>query len=133
MNSESVKYPLASALTDRRRLPRARSAWNLTTAERRLFLVLVDLLLLNTALLIAVTIWNDFVPSVSTVWAHIKWFITLSAIWFGFGTVFDIYNLARSASATSSLANVGLTGLLAAPLYRFTPWLTPPMHNRSYA
>ncbi len=133
MNSESVNYPLASVLTDKRRLPRTRSAWNLTTAERRFFLVLVDLLLINAALLIAVTVWNGFTPSVSTVWAHVKWFVTLSAMWFGFGTVLDIYNLARSASATSSLANVGLTSLLTALVYLFTPWLTPPMHNRSYA
>jgi exopolysaccharide biosynthesis polyprenyl glycosylphosphotransferase len=131
--AESVNVPVTSVLSRQRRLARAWPRWSLTTAERRFLLVFVDLLLVNLSLLLAVTIWNDFIPSASRIWAHAKWFLTLSAVWLGFGTVFDIYNLARSASTTSILANVGLTTLLAGLLYLFIPWLTPPMQSRSYA
>lgn len=131
--AESVNVPAASALARERSQAQAWPRWHLTTAERRFLLVFVDLLLINLSLLLAVTVWNDFTPSLTRIWAHAKWFLTLSAVWFGFGTVFDIYNLARSASTSSILANVGLTALVGGLVYLFIPWLTPPMHSRSYA
>ena len=70
----------------------------LTAIERKYLLFLVDLSLVNGSLLAAVTLWNDFSPSLPVVLAHFKWFITLSVLWWIIGAVLDIYNLARSAS-----------------------------------
>ena len=110
-----------------------RKSWRLTVKDRRLLLFLVDLLLINGALLAAVTWWNGFTPTPSALLDHIKWFITLSVLWMILGTVLDVYNLARAASTSSILASVGIAALLSALLNLMIPWLSPPVIQRSYA
>jgi FlaA1/EpsC-like NDP-sugar epimerase len=95
-------------------------------------LLLMDLLLMNGSFLAALTIWNDFVPSLPLLLESIKWFVTLSILWFWVGTVLDIYDLARSASVSSIIINVGLTVVLTILIHLAIPWLTPPVHARIY-
>ncbi|NOZ28723.1 MAG: sugar transferase [Chloroflexi bacterium] len=124
---------LVSPAIRRQRLWRIKLGLRLTVAERRLLLIFMDLLLINGALIAAVTLWSGFPLSIPVVWAHIKWFATLSSLWFGFGLVLDIYNLARAASTTTILASAGTTTLLTWFTYLSIPWLTPPISTRSYA
>lgn len=105
----------------------------LTAKERKLLLLIVDLVLANGMLLASVTLWNEFTPSAESLLGHAKWFVTLSVLWFILGTVLDIYNLARAASTTSILANVGITALLSTILYLAIPWFSPPILYRRYA
>ncbi len=105
----------------------------LTAPERKLLLGFVDLILLNGSLLGVTLLWQDFQLSGAFVLAYAKWFVTLSVVWWGFSIIFDIYDLALSASATHILRNAGLAALLTTSVYLLIPWLTPPLLGRSYA
>jgi exopolysaccharide biosynthesis polyprenyl glycosylphosphotransferase len=111
---------------------RHRVRLQLSPGERKTMLFVVDLLLVNASLLIAVSAWNGFEPSLSQVWASFKWFATLSVVWLAAGLVLDVYNLVRAASTTNILASTGLAALLASGIYVAIPWLTPPILTRSY-
>jgi len=124
-------HPISSAVRQRR-ASSVRFRLQLTVAERKTLLLLMDLLLMNGSLLAALTIWSHFVPSLPLLLESIKWFVTLSVLWFWVGTVLDIYDLARSASVSSIVINVGLTVLLTILGYLAIPWLTPPVHARIY-
>ncbi len=102
----------------------------LTLAERRLLLGLVDLLLVNSALIAALIIWGDFPRSITALETNFKWFVTLAAVWLILGATLDIYNPARAASTTQSLLYAGLAALLTGGLYLAIPWLTPPLGRR---
>jgi exopolysaccharide biosynthesis polyprenyl glycosylphosphotransferase len=114
------------ALWDRRR----KLGVNLSLAERRLLLRAVDLLLINVALIAAVMIWSDFPRSPLALWANVKWFITLSAVWIILAAALDVYDLARAASMTQSILYAGLAALVTGFLYQAIPWLTPPAGRR---
>ncbi|MEJ5308905.1 MAG: sugar transferase [Anaerolineae bacterium] len=110
-----------------------RKSWRLTAKDRRSLLLVVDLLLINGALLTALTLWNGFVLTPLALVAHIKWFITLTVLWLILGTVLDVYNLARAASTSSILASVGIAALLSTLLHLMIPWFSPPVLQRTYA
>jgi exopolysaccharide biosynthesis polyprenyl glycosylphosphotransferase len=110
-----------------------RNSWRLTAKDRKLLLFAVDVLLINVALLAAVTLWNGYIPTLDSLLAHVKWFITLTVLWMVLGTVLDVYNLARAASTTRILASVGIAAFLSALLNLMIPWLSPPVVQRSYA
>lgn len=116
----------------RRRLSLARFRVQLTVVERKTLLLLIDLLLMNGSLLAALTIWNDFAPSFPLFLDSIKWFVTLTVLWFWVGTILDIYDLARSASGSSIIINVGLTAMLTILAHVAIPWLTPVVGARLY-
>jgi hypothetical protein len=111
-------------------LPRHRL--QLTTAERKAMLLLIDMLLINGSLLTAVTIWNEFPISFLATVSNFKWFVTLSVVWLSFAVILDVYDLARASSTTTIVGGIGLTTLIAGLLYTFIPWLTPPILSRSY-
>ncbi|MBN1934409.1 MAG: sugar transferase [Anaerolineae bacterium] len=111
---------------------RTKVGLRLTANERKGLLFIVDLILVNISLLAAVTIWNDFSPSWSSLLEHAKWFITLSILWSIAGVVLDVYNLARSASVTSIITSAGGAALASALVYIAIPWLTPPILHRIY-
>ena len=104
----------------------------LSAAERRLLLVLLDLLLLNASLLVAVCIWNGVPLTLYAVLDTSKWYVTLSALWLIVATALDLYNLARSASTSSIIGSTGAAVLVTGLIYVLIPWLTPPITARSY-
>lgn len=113
--------------------PRSRPVLRMATRERKYLLLGVDLMLMNVVLLVAVTFLNDYTLPMNSLWDHAKWFFTLSMLWLIIGTVLDIYNLARAASTTGILANVGSAALMTTLIYLAIPWLTPPILRRMYA
>lgn len=133
MSAESATTQLVTDLAQPRPAARPRIGLHLTAAERKYLLLLVDLLLVNGSLLVAVTAWHDFSPSLAAVAANIKWFLTLSVLWIVVGGGFDIYNLARSASTTSIMVNAGAAALVSALVYLAIPSLTPTVPSRTYA
>ena len=124
----SAQRPQASSPPVARRGARLQ----LSPGERKALLFMVDLLLVNASLLIAVSAWNEFEPSLPNVWGNFKWFVTLSGVWLAAGLVLDLYNLVRAASATNIVASAGLAALLASSAYVAIPWLTPPILTRRY-
>lgn len=107
--------------------------FRLTAPERKLLLATVDLALLNGSLLAVTIVWQGFQLTAPALLVYAKWFVTLSVVWWGFSIIFDIYDLALSASTTHILRNASLAALLTAGVYLLIPWLTPPLLGRSYA
>ena len=102
----------------------------LRVSERRLLLMLMDVLLINGALLVALVLWTDFVVSAETLRAFSYWFVTLTVVWLLCAFFFDCYNLARAASTPHSLGSSGGAALMAVLVYTFIPVLTPPLQSR---
>ncbi len=123
----------SSALALGRRSDTRRIGVGLTLAERSFLLKVVDLFLINAALVIAVIAWSDFPFSLVALSASFKWFVTLSAVWLLFAAALDVYDLARSASTTQSILFTCLAALLVGMLYIAIPWLTPPVGRRMQA
>jgi exopolysaccharide biosynthesis polyprenyl glycosylphosphotransferase len=90
----------------------------------------VDALLINLALILAMSLTGNFSPTVDNLMGSIKWFITLALVWLACATFFDCYNLARAASAINSARNAILAAIAACLLYTLIPFLTPPLTSR---
>jgi len=133
MNMGTVKVQEITATPSWRQVIRSRLPSGLTIAERKFLLGFVDLALLNGSLLVVTMIWHDLVLSTLSILVYAKWFITLSVVWWGFSNVFDIYDLALSASTTSILRNVAVATFLTTFVYVWIPWLTPRLNARAYA
>ena len=108
------------------RLPK----FSLRMSERRLVLLLVDLLLINLSLLIAVTLAGGFRPTVENLLGNSKWFIVLTVVWYGCAVFFNCYDLARSAGALISVRGVTFAAVATILLYTFIPYLTLPLISR---
>ncbi|MCX6032006.1 MAG: sugar transferase [Chloroflexi bacterium] len=104
----------------------------LSLAERRILLRAVDLLLLNSALLLSVVWLGGYTVAAALAVGYLKWYVTLSLLWLIAANVLDLYNLARAASGTAIVGASALAALLTALAYLMIPWLTPPLANRSY-
>ena len=102
----------------------------LRVSERKLLLLLADVLVINVALIGALAIWTDFNPAFGTVLNAAKWFVTLTAVWLVCAMVFDAYNLARAASLFAGSASSASAALATVFAYTFTPWLTPSLGSR---
>ncbi len=103
----------------------------LQTSERKLLLVLMDLLLINVALMVAVWIGSGMQMSLAHLLAPWKWYVTLAVVWVVVAFFFDLYDLARSASTTAIVRSASAAALAAALLYSLIPSLTPTLQNRT--
>jgi exopolysaccharide biosynthesis polyprenyl glycosylphosphotransferase len=102
----------------------------LSVSERRMVLRLVDVLLVNLALLGTAKLFTDQIQSLADAGSYIKWFITLSAVWFGAAAFFDCYSLARAANTFSSMRNSALAAATAVAVYAAIPFFTMPLISR---
>jgi exopolysaccharide biosynthesis polyprenyl glycosylphosphotransferase len=102
----------------------------LRASERKLLLFLVDALLINGALLVALAVWTDFVVSAEVLLAYFRWFVTLTLTWLMCALFFDCYDLARAASTLHSVRSSSMAALIAVLVYTLTPFLTPPLQSR---
>lgn len=104
---------------------------SLRASERRLLLFIVDVILLNAALVVALAVSTDILPPWPAVVAAYKWFLTLTIAWLPIAAVFDLYNLARAASTTYILKATIPATVIATFGYVWIPYFTPPIVNRS--
>ena len=131
MASDSGRIEWSTPREKVRSMPRA--GLRFTSIERKWLLIGFDLVLVNSALVIAAVRWNEFVLSRANLAAYYKWFLTLSILWLVVGTILDIYSLPRAASTTTIIGSAGSAALATTLLYLVIPWLTPPILHRSYA
>jgi exopolysaccharide biosynthesis polyprenyl glycosylphosphotransferase len=111
--------------------PRAHGrSFGLRASERLLVLGVVDILLINVALLVALAPATGFEVTVDNILISNKWFITLAIAWLGCATFFDCYSLARAASTTASVRNTILATVATATVYLLIPYFTPPLTSR---
>jgi exopolysaccharide biosynthesis polyprenyl glycosylphosphotransferase len=108
-----------------------RTSLRLRVSERRVVLMLVDMLLVNLALIVAASLSGSLVPTFDNILAYNKWFIVLTVVWYGVATFFDSYSLSRAASTTASLKVSLLAAGVTVVLYTFIPFVTPEWEARS--
>lgn len=103
----------------------------LRTSERKLLLLLVDLLIVNLALIASIHLgWHEPVPA-SLLLASTKWYITLAAAWVVGALFFDLYDLARAASTSTIVRSAAPAALITALGYSLIPNLTPTLGSRT--
>ncbi len=106
-----------------RRIPLPRL--HLTTSERRLTLVVTDVLVLNGALLVALVLRYDYRLSWATIAEAPIYFVLLTVLWLIWASFFDCYDLALTAKASQSAWNTGRAALMTALVYLAIPFYTP--------
>jgi exopolysaccharide biosynthesis polyprenyl glycosylphosphotransferase len=125
--------PLQNAATTgrwRSYQPASSSRVALHFSERRLLLVLLDLILVNTALLLSLIVRLDFKLSLEVVWQHLLWFMIWNGVWLAVGFLMDIYDLTRAANLVQSLWSSVLTAVIAIIIYSAIPYYTPSFPDR---
>lgn len=122
----TVTRPRSRRLGRRIFTPRLR----LRTSERKVVLLLVDVLIINLALALAWLLAESGF-TLQTITAPYKWYITLTLVWCASAFIFDVYDLARSASTISIVRNIGLAALTTVLVYTLIPVLTPPLQSRT--
>lgn len=124
-NDELTANPVSSLVA-------AKSArLRLRVSERRVVLMLVDILLVNLALIVATSLTGSLVPTFDNILAYNKWFIALTIVWIGTATFFDCYSLSRSASTTAGLKVTLFATITTVVVYTFIPVVTPEWQARS--
>ncbi len=110
--------------------------------ERRLFLLVVDLVAINTALLTYLIARGDHAGlglpestplDLNLLWARPGWFLLLSAAWLLAAQAFDAYRLQTANRFASSAAAVLKSAIIVLLFYVAVPYLTPTLPpSRSY-
>ncbi len=108
---------------------RKRSQFSIQFSERKLLLMVVDLAILNGALFLMLSLRPQ--PVFARLLERFPWYaLLLSAIWLFVGIFFNVYDLARAASAVQSVWTASLASLVTLTLYTLIPFLTPILPNR---
>ena len=97
----------------------------LSLPERRWMLWLVDVLVLNTGLLVVLVLRLGYTFSWATLRQAPLYFLVLTVLWFAWASFFDCYDLPATADASHSAWRTGRAGLLAALSYLAIPYITP--------
>lgn len=119
--------PLAGAAARRRVRG---SNLRLNASERKIVLAAVDILLLCSALIIAIATQTDWFDSLGAVLAPYKWWVTLALVWLPLATLLEAYDLPRTSSAPNSILSAVTAAGLTLLVYSLIPWLTPPLASR---
>ena len=98
---------------------------HLAASERRWMLALVDVVVINAALLLALALFFPYTFSWRTITQAPVYFVLLTILWFLWASFFDCYDLARSADASQSAWSAGRAALLTALVYLAIPFYTP--------
>jgi exopolysaccharide biosynthesis polyprenyl glycosylphosphotransferase len=136
--AEAPRFPEAAPLELARPDERAAVAptarrGRLALAERKLVLFIGDLLLLNAALLLSVTLAPHLaIPlqlklDLQTIVGNIRWFISLSILWYVVAMAGDAYDLRQAARRFAGSLAVGRTVLVVALLYLLLPYVSAPL------
>lgn len=99
----------------------------LRLSERRLLLGMMDVLVVNAALLGAIILRSDSATMGLVSGIQLRWFVLLSAVWMVVAEVLDILDLARSASALRSAWAAGSNAIVTSVVYLLIPYVTPPL------
>jgi exopolysaccharide biosynthesis polyprenyl glycosylphosphotransferase len=99
----------------------------LTTAERRLLLVLFDVLTLNAALLGTLVLRYEYAFSWTALAQSPFYFVLLTAVWMLWAVFFNCYDLPRAAHPSQSAWSAGRAALLTALTYLAIPFITPQL------
>lgn len=130
--SESVITD-APKVVDRSRAVRATFGFS----ERRAALMVLDLILLNVALLFALDLWSVLMPASANrtmsrsmfapLYERPGWFALLSLLWFPIARAFDAYEFSKVSNLTGSVFGIVKAGLVTLTVYLLIPYLPPAL------
>lgn len=108
-------------------LPRAAGPRiSLPFSERRLLLMVQDLLAITAALLLSLAFWSrPEVPWHDALQKRPHWFVLLAGLWLVFGYVAGAYDLHRSARLATAAVTVSRAGLLTVLAFLLVPYVSP--------
>lgn len=96
-------------------------------SERRLLLVTVDLLVLNSILAGRLVVAQQLELTPANLWASLGWFVALSLLWYTVAAALEAYELTVAAAPFKSVFHVVQAYLLIAPVYLLIPQITTPL------
>jgi exopolysaccharide biosynthesis polyprenyl glycosylphosphotransferase len=102
-------------------------------SERRLLLIGLDLLAVNSALLLALALRPEHNLDWRLVIEHPLWFLLLSMLWLSLAYAFDAYDLWVASRPSTAAPAVLKAGLLTALVYLLIPFLTPALPSSRLA
>ncbi|MBI3949945.1 MAG: sugar transferase [Acidobacteria bacterium] len=131
MGNDSLKASLLQATTRTQARPLGRRfrppSLGLRISERKLLLVLFDLLAVNAALFIALADRPKIDPTFATFYENLHWFVLVSGVWIGVSVFLNVYDLMRASNALYSVLGAGGAALFTGLVYLFIPFLTPEL------
>ncbi len=108
---------------------KSRISFLLQHAERKLLLAVVDLSILNGALFLMLSLWPR--PASARILGRFPWHaLLLSGLWLVVSTFFNVYDLAKAASAIHSIGGAGAAVLITLTIYTLLPYVTPVLPSR---
>ncbi len=99
-------------------------------SERKLLLLFFDVISVNAALYLALTVRPDVEMTRGIIVHQFLWFITVSGIWITMGVILNVYDLARAANGLRSAWVASGAALLTGLIYLFIPFITPELPGR---
>lgn len=123
----NIPNPFWQAQAGARREPRHLS---LRLSERRVLLVVCDLLVLNLALLLSLALRHYPASEVIQPLSAFAWCVLLSALWSGPALWLNVYDLQRAASWMPSLWWTTSAVLITTVAYTLVPFVTPGLPPR---
>jgi exopolysaccharide biosynthesis polyprenyl glycosylphosphotransferase len=109
-----------------------RRAVGLQLSERKVLLAVMDLLCVNAALALAVG-WRFGMAFRHGLLLRPQWFVVLTVVWLGVAFLLGSYDLRRAARLRAGAATGAVTGLVAAVVYLWIPYITPPLPSSRLA
>ena len=97
----------------------------LRISERKVLLRLLDVLMLNSSLLLIAWLRLGMSLSWKTILARPQWFVLLTSLWLLLTPVFDAYSLKKASSLRESIQCVTKSALLTLSIYLLIPYITP--------
>jgi exopolysaccharide biosynthesis polyprenyl glycosylphosphotransferase len=104
--------------------------FHLSLSERKFILLVVDLLIINSALAISLLQRGQSLLTGTNGATYLVWFTVFTLIWLAVGEIFRIYELQRAADAVQSTWAVGKSAIIVSGLYLLVPLLSPTLPER---
>ena len=102
-----------------------KSQFSLTARERRLILVIIDIVVLNSGFLFSMAYRPDYKLNWELVIDHPVWFLLLNGLWFFWGYLFQIYDLEKACRFTTAFFPILSAGFLTLGTFLLVPYLSP--------
>ncbi len=102
-----------------------KSQFSLTARERRLVLVIIDIVVLNSGFLFSMAYRPDYKLNWELVIDHPDWFLLLNGLWFFWGYLFQIYDLEKACRFTTAFFPILSAGFLTLGTFLLVPYLSP--------
>jgi len=96
-------------------------------SERRLLLIVLDLIAVNGALILALGLRPGHTAEFALLGEHPFWFVILTCVWVGVANAFDVYESRLSGKLETSAPGVARAGVVTVLFYLLIPYITPPL------